>query len=152
MLTNHWCLLSLSVGSLWKDRRSHSFLSLLLVHPGIEQFLGITCSNRILLYAHLRLNFRSNSVNNPAQISQHTYTGHSHFHNYSNTQTAATTHLRTGFPLFVQNSNQLELTSSRLLSLFYTRLYGVILIRAHFWPPSARVTSWWNRVYWIAKQ
>ena len=39
---SHWCLLPLSVGSLWKDKSLHVSLSLLLVHPGIKQFFGIT--------------------------------------------------------------------------------------------------------------
>ena len=61
MLTNHWCLLLTSVGSLWNDKCSHSVLLLLLVHPGIEQFFGITCSNRILVDT-LHFNFHSSSV------------------------------------------------------------------------------------------
>ena len=42
ILTNHWHLQVESLGNLWNNTPLHSFLSLLLVQPGMEQFFGIT--------------------------------------------------------------------------------------------------------------
>ena len=136
---------SVTVGSLWMK---WNMLTLFFITS------TSAAGNRTILGHHMQPQnptlhtFTSISVriqfSNPPSILHHIYTGHSHLCNNSNTQTAAITHLLTRFPLFVHNINQLELTGSCLLFLFYIWLYGDILINTHLWPPSGCMTSCWN--------
>ena len=142
MLTNHWCLLSLSTGSLWNDMCSHSFLSLpssLASHAATESYLHASHQQSLEF-----------SSNNPS-TAQHKLCNHllmtfillQQF-KYMDSCYNSPSYMIPAFYTEQQSAGAYKPPSSLLV--LHAAIWS-ILINAHLWPPSPAYDIMVGRVY-----